>query len=189
MRYSFITLLCICFSCGPKHDLPITIELSQNWEFRKVRDSIWHSATVPGNVFTDLLDHKLIEDPFIGTNEERVQWVSEANWEYQTYFSLSEEMIQKKQLEFNFEGLDTYASVFLNDSLILKANNAFRRWRLASVEFKTLLKKKINFELSSKHRLNMKTKPKQNKTTSFRKVTEFLAEKHSFNMVGTGHPH
>lgn len=28
-----------------------------------------------------------------------------------------------------FDGLDTYADVYLNDSLIIKADNMFRRWR------------------------------------------------------------
>ena len=66
-RTLFVTLLILCiFSCQPKHDLPITIELYNNWEFKKATDSVWKSATVPGNVFSDLLENELIEDPFIG---------------------------------------------------------------------------------------------------------------------------
>lgn len=139
MRYFtvfFITCL-LCFSCQPKHDLPTTINLNENWQFKKVTDTVWNSATVPGNVFSDLLYHQLIEDPFIGNNEEKVQWVSETDWEYKTTFSLSEDLLEKKHFELNFDGLDTYASVYLNDSLILKANNAFRKW---DVDVKPLLK-------------------------------------------------
>ncbi len=37
---------------------------------------------------------------------------------------------QYKRIELVFEGLDTYADVYLNDSLILKAENMFREWIL-----------------------------------------------------------
>lgn len=154
MRYFtvfFITCL-LCFSCQPKHDLPTTINLNENWQFKKVTDTVWNSATVPGNVFSDLLYHQLIEDPFIGNNEEKVQWVSETDWEYKTTFSLSEDLLEKKHFELNFDGLDTYASVYLNDSLILKANNAFRKWE---VGVKPLLKAenelRLVFESTSKY--------------------------------------
>lgn len=40
-----------------------------------------------------------------------------------------------------FKGLDTYADVYLNDSLILKADNMFREW---SVDVKGILKKGDN---------------------------------------------
>ena len=138
-------------SCQPKYDVPVTIDLHNNWQFKKVTDSVWQSATVPGNVHSDLLDHKRIEDPFIGDKEKDVQWISEVDWEYKTTFSLDKKILQKKNIDLNFEGLDTYASVFLNDSLILKTNNAFRGW---NADIKSLLKPenelRILFEATSK---------------------------------------
>ena len=152
MRYSLFVLVIFVFSCQPKHDVPLTIEINQNWEFKMVNDTVWRSATVPGNVFSDLLDNGLIEDPFIGDNEQKVQWVSEEDWEYKTNFSLDEATLERQNFELNFEGLDTYASVFLNDSLILKSNNAFRGFQ---VEIKKLLKTenelRIVFETTSKY--------------------------------------
>ncbi|MDP5082565.1 MAG: glycoside hydrolase family 2 protein, partial [Winogradskyella sp.] len=131
--------------------MPVTIELDKNWQFKKVTDSVWQNASVPGNVFSDLLDNEQIKDPFVGDNEKDLQWVSEEDWEYKTTFSLDEETLQKKNIELNFEGLDTYASVFINDSLMLKTNNAFRTW---SANVKSLLKAenelRILFESTSK---------------------------------------
>ena len=151
MRYSILLLILVCFSCQPKYDVPKTIELTENWEFKKVTDSVWQSATIPGNVHSDLLDHNLIQDPFIGDNEKNLQWISESDWEYKTTFSINEETLQKKNIELNFEGLDTYASVYLNESLILKANNAFREW---NIDVKSLLKPenelRILFDSTSK---------------------------------------
>ena len=96
-----------------------TDTLSSNWTFRQVRTNIWHKATVPGVVHTDLIDNNIIEDPFFRLNERGVQWVDKEDWEYKTTFDLSSEMFSRQNIELTFYGLDTYADVYLNDSLIL----------------------------------------------------------------------
>jgi beta-mannosidase len=105
-----------------------TQEIKSNWQFRQVGTSIWHKATVPGTVHTDLLNNKLIEDPFYRDNETKLQWVSQANWEYKTSFDIDAETFAKKHIELHFEGLDTYAMVYFNGKPILQANNMFRTW-------------------------------------------------------------
>ena len=45
--------------------------------------------------------------------------------------------MQRQKFELVFEGLDTYAQVFLNDQVLLNADNMFRTWR---VDAKPLLK-------------------------------------------------
>ena len=90
----------------------------------------WYPATVPGNIYSDLIDNKLIEDPFIGANETKVQWVADSTWVYQTRFDVSSNTLNKDHLQLHFEGLDTYANVYLNDSLILSSNNAFRNYKI-----------------------------------------------------------
>jgi beta-mannosidase len=90
----------------------------------------WFPATVPGTAHTDLLKNRLIDDPFYGSNEKAVQWIDEVSWEYYTKFTCSEAVLKKQNVELNFEGLDTYAKVFLNDSLILIADNMFRTWKI-----------------------------------------------------------
>lgn len=123
-----LCLLSIFFSCKPKHNLPIIKNIDTGWTFRSANTSNWYTATVPGNVYTDLLQHKLIEDPFIKNNEEKVQWVSDSSWVYQTVFSVDHNTLQKKNIQLHFDGLDTYSKVYLNDQLILSSNNAFRQY-------------------------------------------------------------
>jgi len=147
----FSFLLCIVlFGCQSKSELPIIQSIDSNWVFKSVNSSKWYSATIPGNIFTDLLDHKLIEDPFIKNNEEKVQWVSDSSWGYKTLFKVDKKTLQKKHIELNFEGLDTYAKAYLNDSLIVSSNNAFREY---SLSVKSLLKEenelRIVFESTS----------------------------------------
>ena len=159
MRYSLLLLILACWSCQTKHDVPQIIELHNNWEFKKVTDSNWIPATVPGNVHSDLLENNLIENPFIGDNEHDLQWISETDWEYKTTFSVNKKTLQKEHIELNFEGLDTYASVFLNDSLVLKTNNAFCEFQ---VNAKPLLKTentlRILFENTTKYEEQAKDK-------------------------------
>ena len=110
-----------------------------NWTFKQSTSKKWLPAQVPGTVHTDLLRNKIIKDPFVDDNEKNVQWVGEANWDYQCKFSCDESILGKPQIHLNFEGLDTYADVYLNDSLILSVDNMFRSWK---VNVKTILRKK-----------------------------------------------
>ena len=92
--------------------------------------SQWRPATVPGDVHLDLLAQKLIPDPFFGTNESKLQWISEASWEYRKRVEIPAAMLSRQHLELVFDGLDTYALVYLNDKLLLTATNQFRIWRV-----------------------------------------------------------
>jgi Beta-galactosidase/beta-glucuronidase len=103
--------------------------LSQNWEFRQARSEIWYPATVPGCVHTDLMANKIIDDPFYRLNERAVQWVDKEDWMYQTYIDATDDEINSSNQELVFKGLDTYADVYLNSVLLVKANNMFREWR------------------------------------------------------------
>lgn len=109
----------------------IKIGLNNGWQFREVNKETWYPASVPGSVHTDLLKNKVIEDPFYRDNESKQQRIGKTNWEYRTTFTLTDESLTHKNQELVFEGLDTYADVYLNDKLILKADNMFRTWRVS----------------------------------------------------------
>lgn len=104
--------------------------LHEGWKFRQARLTNWYPVTVPGVVHTDLLQNKIIEDPFFRLNERGLQWIDKEDWVYETCFTLAADMMRKENMELVFEGLDTYADVYLNDECILKANNMFRRWSI-----------------------------------------------------------
>ncbi len=109
---------------------PQSVTLSEGWTFRQERlDTSWHPATVPGTVHTDLMAIGAIEDPFFGLNERSVQWISKEDWLYENRFEVTAEQQQRVRRELTFYGLDTFAEVWLNDSLIIQANNMFRTWR------------------------------------------------------------
>jgi beta-mannosidase len=105
-------------------------EIDDNWEFKSVNDTVWMPAKVPGSIHTDLLENKVITDPFYRLNEEKLQWIDKKNWEYRTVFQLKQEVYQKENIVLNFQGLDTYANVYINDSLVLKTDNMFVAYEL-----------------------------------------------------------
>jgi len=111
--------------------LPKTsVTLDSGWTFRQAGKDDWHKAKVPGSVQTDLLANKLIEDPFYRDNEPKLQWIGKTDWEYRTTFDVPAAMLARRNVELVFEGLDTYATVYLNERQVLEADNMFRTWRV-----------------------------------------------------------
>ena len=151
--------------------------VNTGWQFREAGKDKWYPATVPGCVHTDLLSNKLIEDPFYRDNEQKLQWIGKTEWEYQTTFNIPPDTYARKNLELVFEGLDTYADVFLNNAPLLSTDNMFRIWRvdakhLAKVGANTLrihfrspinevlpIMAKMNYELPASNDQGEKTSP------------------------------
>ena len=120
---------------------PSKIDLNQNWQFRQGNSQNWYPAKVPGVVHTDLMDNKIIEDPFFRLNERGVQWIDKEDWMYETHFDASDDVLKKENIRLHFMGLDTYAHVYLNGERILEPDNMFREWK---VDIKGKLKAKDN---------------------------------------------
>lgn len=130
-----------------------SIELAGPWWFRrgpghgKDGDAIgsdltvWMPAAVPGCVHTDLMSNGKIGDPFYGTNERELQWIDKYDWEYRTSFAIDDALLSRDRIDIVWKGLDTYARVLLNGTLILTANNMFREWR---VDVKPLVRRGEN---------------------------------------------
>ena len=109
---------------------PEKISLNKGWEFSQVGKGEWLPATVPGTVHQDLIDNDLLINPFYGMNEEKVQWVEKEDWQYKTTFTLTKEQLDRQAAILNFEGLDTYADIYLNGSLLERTDNMFVGYEL-----------------------------------------------------------
>lgn len=108
-----------------------SIALEQGWTFRDAKDGpVFPVSKVPSVVHQDLLDNEIIPDPFVGLNEQKVEWVGHRDWIYRTTFSTPEKHSQGKRCSLLFEGLDTFAAVRLNDTVILESDNMFIPYRV-----------------------------------------------------------
>ena len=116
-----------------------TQSLDNGWQFRIAPDdphahehphaAQWLPATVPGAVQTDLMALELIPDPYWRDDEAKVQWVGLSNWQYRKTFDVDAATLDRAHVDLVFEGLDTFADVYLNGHKVLSADNMFRRWR------------------------------------------------------------
>ncbi|HKR04201.1 MAG TPA: glycoside hydrolase family 2 protein, partial [Bacteroidia bacterium] len=118
-----ITLMIFCLPNAQAQNF-ITISLHQNWQFKYKNN--WYKTEVPNSIHTDLLNNRLIEDPFYRDNETKLQWIDTMDWEYRKEFEVDPSLLKKQVIEIVFKGLDTYADVFLNGKLILNTDNMFR---------------------------------------------------------------
>jgi beta-mannosidase len=79
-------------------------------------------SAFPSVIQMELIDKKIIPDPQVGENERLIQWVGEVDWEYECLFNCED---WADNVDLVFDGLDTFATVFLNDQKILESDNMF----------------------------------------------------------------
>ncbi|RPI72785.1 MAG: glycoside hydrolase family 2 protein [Ignavibacteriales bacterium] len=124
------------------------IDLSADWKFNvgkenptsfKIND--WLSANIPGTIHTDLLKHKLIDDPFYNDNEKRLEWICTTDWTYKTVFNKPKDYSNDLPVFLVFEGIETIAEIFLNSSLLGKSENMFLKYEF---DVSSLIKEKEN---------------------------------------------
>ncbi len=114
------------------------IVLNANWQMKQAESAPpdfnsgeWITANVPGTTYQDLLAAGKIPDPYYGMNENEVQWVGEADWLYRCAFDVPADTLDAPHVDLCFDGLDTFATVWLNGAQILASDNMFVPQRIA----------------------------------------------------------
>lgn len=104
------------------------LNLNGPWQLAQADIDQITPATVPGNVYTDLLAAGLIEDPFYRDNEDGLRWIGEAEWVYSRCFTVSAALLAEQKIILRSLGLDTLATVSINGQVVGQADNMFRTW-------------------------------------------------------------
>ncbi|MGK6320468.1 beta-mannosidase [Sphingomonas sp. DT-204] len=137
-----LALLPLLFAALPAWAAPKeTISLDGAWEARidpadaeaakaHPRETTWFPAKVPGSVQQDLIAARRVPDPFKGINEAPIQWAGLTSWQFRRTIEVTPAMLARDHVELVFDGLDTFATVSVNGQVLLKADNAHRRWRV-----------------------------------------------------------
>ncbi len=89
----------------------------------------WVPAQVPGDVHLDYERAGLIADPFYGTNHDHCRWMEEWDWWYRTDL-VPPAPGPGQRLHLCFEGLDVFATVYLNGREVGRHRNMFTPLRL-----------------------------------------------------------
>lgn len=103
---------------------------SEKWRFKNAEENSWLTATVPGTVHLDLMNNKLIPDPYKDENEKKVQWIENEDWDYQASFKISPKELENQNIDLVFNGLDTFSEIYLNGKQLKKTDNMFRKWEI-----------------------------------------------------------
>ncbi len=124
IKYRFLPLLIFHFSFFILNYGQESISLNgSDWSFKKKDDIRYRRAIVPGVVHLDLMRNHMIEDPFWANNELKYQWIENETWIYRKEFTIKKEQLNYQDVDLIFEGLDTYAKVFLNGAFLFESDN------------------------------------------------------------------
>ena len=104
---------------------PLNSQYLLNWEFFHPLRKEWVKAEKSGSVQEILISKGELPDPFVGMNENKFDWIENYEWEYRSIFSSDSIDITKNKIELQLPWVDTYAKIYLNDSLILETSNSF----------------------------------------------------------------
>jgi len=124
-------LSCVAFGIFTTHlsgVAMIEITLHEGWSFKYEETGEWLEAKVPGCIHSDLLRQGIIKDPYYRTHSHDMKWVDRNDWEYQTTFEVSDELLNKPNIQIVFDCVDTYADIYLNGTRILQTDNYFLQW-------------------------------------------------------------
>ncbi len=123
----------------------ISLELTGKWEFkdyplsaRRMRDidsAHWQTTSVPCSIFNSLIAAGQIKQADINAHPENFSWVSERPWIYRKIFDAPTELLNCDRVDLVFDGLDTIASIWLNNKLIGRTNNMFTPFRFDVTPF------------------------------------------------------
>lgn len=139
--FIIVLLVLLLFSaCSTKQNT--SQSLNQGWRLTTDTLSIDLQVDIPSEAHADLYKNGLIPHPYGEGDEERqLQWIPQHQWDYSLKFDVDKNVWNQDNIELIFNGLDTYADVWLNGEKILHSDNQFVRYEK---DVKNLLKKRDN---------------------------------------------
>jgi beta-mannosidase len=109
---------------------PVVLDLNGGpdvWNAINSNKTISIGATVPGNIWTDLMRAGVIGDPYWRYNDIVYRWVGKERWTYSRSFTLDATWASYKCIRLVADGIDTVATIILNGQPIASVNNMFRK--------------------------------------------------------------
>ncbi|XP_078057254.1 beta-mannosidase isoform X2 [Mustelus asterias] len=128
-----LLLLAVCARAGAAP--PEILSLRGNgWKIRSGNGSVRAAAAVPGNVHSALLSGGIIQDPYYRFNDDAYRWIVLDNWTYSRTFSLPSDFSKWKRVNVVCDGLDTVATILINNITVGTSNNMFRQYTFDSTD-------------------------------------------------------
>ena len=108
-------------------------------------------CTVPCDMYSVLLKHGYIDEPYNGTNEKILFDYSKKDCVFYSDITLSEKELSKEKIDLIFYGLDTICDIYLNGSHLGRVMNMHRKYEY---DIKSLAKENNVLRLEFKSPVN-----------------------------------
>ena len=121
--------------------------LSSGWMLTIPEDNVYHigpdpiPATIPGSVYSCLLENKLMPDPYWRDNELDALKLMENDFLFSEHFVPEKEVLSSDRVILKFDGIDTIADITLNGTFLGHTENMHRSFEF---DVKELLKEGEN---------------------------------------------
>ena len=142
MRELKLIVILLLFASCKSNNHEVSQSLNQGWDLKTDTLGINLQVNLPSEAHADLYAAGLIPHPYgEGDEEQQLQWIPQHQWDYLLKFDVDNKVWNQDNINLIFNGLDTYADVWLNGEKILHSDNMFVRYEK---EVKNLLKKRDN---------------------------------------------
>ena len=142
MKKLLLILLPLLLASCQSINHEISQSLNQGWNLKTDTLGIDLQVNLPSEAHADLYAAGLIPHPYgEGDEEQQLQWIPQHQWDYSLKFDVDNKVWNQDNIDLIFNGLDTYADVWLNGEKILHSDNMFVRYEK---DVKNLLKKRDN---------------------------------------------
>ena len=105
------------------------MKISLNGKWTLSYDNKTYEVDVPSTLLKYLIDFGIVEDPYFGLNEHEVRKYLTKGMTLTRQFEVSEKMINSRNY-IVFEGIDTIASIYINNKLIKEVSDFHTPYRL-----------------------------------------------------------
>lgn len=106
-------------------------------------------CTAPCTLYSVLLEHDLIDDPFYGLNELELSKLSENDCTFECEFNMDKYTLDSEYIDLCFFGLDTLCRISLNGVIIDNVKNMHRAYRYDIKKYLNVGKNILKLEFSS----------------------------------------
>ncbi len=116
-----------------------TVDLSGQWQFKEfprdarcvddLEQGDWDECSVPNSIFYCLEEAGKLDVSQVIANPRQYAWVSERPWIFRKRFDIDSGLLHGRSIELALEGLDTVATVWVNQKLLGRPCNMFRSHR------------------------------------------------------------
>ena len=129
IRNAFVVVaFLMLFSCAEKRTNPLVQNLDESWIVTTDTLDIKMQVNIPSVIQADMYENGLIPHPYKSNIEPQLLWIPQHEWVYTLDFKAEDYILNEDVIELVFEGLDTYADVWMNGKKLLHSDNMFRTY-------------------------------------------------------------